>query len=172
MSDSATPPGPAPEITTDIPGLILRELTIADAGAYFELLDVNREHLSRLGDYQEEGRATPAWARAHLSEATGQNLRYGIRLNGALIGRLDLLAIDPPRYGTGYWLDEHHTGSGYAAAACRALCDHAARQLGATDIFAGVTHGNTRSVSLLERLGFENVAEFEHYDRFQLRLVR
>lgn len=35
-----------------------------------------------------------------------------------------------------------------------------------TDIFAGVTHGNHRSVNLLQRLGFRAVAEFETYTRF------
>lgn len=172
MSDLATPDGPAPDLSTEIPGLILSELTIADADAYFELLDLNRQHLSRLGDYSEESRATPAWVRAHLREAAGRNVRYGIRLNGALIGRVDLLAVDPPRYGTGYWLGEAHTGAGYATAACRALFDHAARRLGATDVFAGVTHGNAKSVALLKRLGFEQVAEFDGYDRFHLHLMQ
>ncbi|MFJ8588956.1 GNAT family N-acetyltransferase [Streptomyces sp. NPDC093595] len=61
---------------------------------------------------------------------------------------------------------------GYATAACTALHGHAARELGATDLFAGVTHGNDRSVALLSRLGFEPVADFEDYTRFRLRLVR
>ncbi len=149
---------------------MLRELTVADADAYYALLDRNRQHLSRLGDYQEESRATPQWVRAHLSDEPAPSLRYGIRLDGALIGRADLIAVDPPRYGTGYWLDEAHTGAGRAGAACAALYAYAARELGATDVYAGVTRGNDRSVALLTRLGFAPVAEFADYTRFHLDL--
>lgn len=46
--------------------------------------------------------------------------------------------------------------------------EHAAQALGATDIFAGATHANDRSAALLERLGFEPVAEFENHTRFRL----
>ncbi|MEU2605243.1 GNAT family N-acetyltransferase [Streptomyces albus] len=164
--------GPVPDLPTRIPGLLLRELTVEDADAYYALLDHNRAHLGRLGDYQAEVAATPAWVRAHLAEVPDTGLRYGIRLHGELIGRVDLPAVDPPRYGTGYWLDAAHTGAGRATAACAALYEHAARALGATDVFAGVTHGNDRSVALLRRLGFRPVAVFADYTRFRLRLTR
>ncbi|MER5299279.1 GNAT family protein [Streptomyces lasiicapitis] len=106
-----TPSYEAPDLPTRLPDLVLRELTAQDADAYYALLDRNREHLSRLGDYQAESRATPEWVREHLDEDPG-GLRYGIRLGGRLIGRVDLIAVDPPRYGTGYWLDEAHVGAG------------------------------------------------------------
>ncbi|CAL9558028.1 GNAT family N-acetyltransferase [Streptomyces sp. enrichment culture] len=161
-----------PDLPTRTPGLVLSELTLRDAEAYHRLLDMNRAHLSRLGDYQEESRATPAWVRRHLAEDPGPDLRYGIRLHGELIGRVDLVATDPPRYGTGYWLCRSRVGAGHATAACEALYGHAARVLGATDVFAGVTHGNDRSTALLTRLGFEPVAVFGQYTRFRLRLTR
>lgn len=163
--------GPAPDLTTTVPGLVLRALTPEDAAEYYAVLDRNRDHLSRLGDHQEESAATPAWVRARLGEPPGRDLRYGIRLRGALIGRIDLLAVRPPAYGTGYWLDRSHVGAGFASAACAALYDHARRSLGATEIYAGVTHGNVRSTALLTRLGFEQVAVFEEYTRFRLRLT-
>ncbi|WP_309141795.1 GNAT family N-acetyltransferase [Streptomyces griseicoloratus] len=172
MAASAVPQGPAPDIPTHVPGLVLRELTLQDADVYYALLDRNRKHLSRLGNYQAESEATPAWVREHLSEDPGLSRRYGIRLNGELIGRVDLIAVDPPRYGTGYWLCESHVGAGHATAACAALYVYAARELGATDIFAGVTHGNDKSVALLRRLGFEPVADFEEYTRYRLSLVQ
>lgn len=154
-----------------MPGLVLRELTCEDADAYYALLDGNREHLSRFGDHREESEATAAWVHQHLARDPGPDLRLGIRLHGRLIGRIDLVAVNPPRYGTGYWLGASHVGAGYATAACTALYEYAARELGATDIFAGVTHGNDRSVALLTRLGFTPVAEFATYTRFRLRLV-
>lgn len=162
----------APELTSRVPGLSLRALTPADADAYYALLDRNREHLGRLGDFRDETRADPAWVRAHLANAPERDLRYGIRLRGELIGRVDLIAVDPPRYGTGYWLDTGHTGAGYATAACAALYDYAARALGATDVYAGVTHGNDPSVALLGRLGFVPVADFADYTRFHRSLTQ
>jgi RimJ/RimL family protein N-acetyltransferase len=152
-----------------VPGLVLRALTPEDADAYYVLLDRNRRHLSRRGDYEEESDATRAWVGRHLDQDPGPGLRYGIRLDGELIGRIDLIAVDPPRYGIGYWLGQDHTGAGRATAACVAVIDHAVRVLGATDIFAGVTHGNDKSAALLRRLGFEPVADFARYTRFRLR---
>ncbi|GHC67955.1 GNAT family N-acetyltransferase [Streptomyces flavofungini] len=170
MTVSATPRDRAPDLPTELPDLVLRELTVDDADAYYALLDRNRQHLSRLGDYRAESRATPAWARGQLAADPAPDLRYGIRLGGELIGRVDLIAVDPPRYGTGYWLDEAHQGAGRATAACAALYGYAAHELAATDIYAGVTRGNERSVALLGRLGFERVAEFADCTRFHLAL--
>ncbi|WP_246338167.1 MULTISPECIES: GNAT family N-acetyltransferase [Streptomyces] len=118
MLESPPPKQLVPDLPTLVPGLALRELTVKDADAYYKLLDNNRRHLTRLGDYQAEGNATSAWVREHLSTDPGQSLRYGIRLKGELIGRVDLTAADPPRYGTGYWLGEAYVGKGYAMAAC------------------------------------------------------
>ncbi len=68
-------------------------------------------------------------------------------LGETLIGRVDLVPVDPPSYVIGYWLGEESTGRGYATAACRAVIDYAQQFLLASDIFAGVTHGNKRSVA-------------------------
>ena len=102
--------------------------------------------------------------------ADSANLRFGIVLSGTLIGRIDLIAADPPKYGLGYWLAKNATGQGYASAALRALISHAGTELHATDIYAGVTRGNARSEALLERLGFLPVLDFDSYRRFHLGL--
>ncbi|WP_309057509.1 hypothetical protein [Streptomyces sp.] len=52
-----------------------------------------------------------------------------------------------------------------------ALVGHAGRPLGATEIPAGVTHGNDRNVALLGRLGSERTAVFQECTRFRLRLT-
>jgi hypothetical protein len=44
-----------------VPGLVLNELTVADAATYYALLDRDREHLSRYGDYRDEATAAPRW---------------------------------------------------------------------------------------------------------------
>jgi RimJ/RimL family protein N-acetyltransferase len=114
-----------------------------------DLRRVQCRHPGRLGDFRERDPASP-----------GRTfLRYG---------RAELVAVDPPKYGLGYLLDMNECGRGVATEAVRSLVEYAFDSLGATDVFAGVTHGNERSVTLLQRLGFDRVAQFESYDRFHL----
>jgi len=153
------------EILTDLPGLTLRPLT--DADAYHALLTGNRAHLTQHGDYQEETTKTLTSLRADL--AVPDDLRFGIHHQGTLIGRIDLIAADPPRYSIGYWLAATSTGNGYATAAGHAIVNLAVR-LGATDVYAGVTHSNTKSAAVLERIGFIAVVEFDTYVRYHRAL--
>lgn len=153
------------EIPTDQPGISLRPLT--DADAYHALLLDNRAHLTQHGDYQEETAKTLAAVRADL--AVPNDLRFGIHHGDKLIGRIDLIAADPPRYSLGYWLTADATGHGYATAAGQAVLDLAIR-LGATDVYAGVTHGNAKSAAVLERIGFTATVEFDTYTRYRLAL--
>jgi RimJ/RimL family protein N-acetyltransferase len=155
------------EILTDLPGLTLRPLTAADAPAYHALLTANRRHLTQHGDYQEETAKPVAALRADF--ATPDELRFGVYHHGTLRGRIDLVAADPPRYSLGYWLSADHTGHGYATAAARAVIDHAKR-IGATDVYAGVTLGNTKSAAVLERAGMTATVEFDTYTRYHVAL--
>jgi RimJ/RimL family protein N-acetyltransferase len=148
---------------TDLPGLTLSALTEQDAEEYHALLTTNRDHLTRHGDYLDETAKPLTAVRADLTEPS--DLRFGIRLDGTLIGRIDLVPVDPPRYSLGYWLAEDATGHGYATSAGRAILDLAAR-LGASDVYAGVTLGNTKSMAALERMGLTAVVEFDTYTRY------
>lgn len=42
--------------------------------------------------------------------------------------------------------------------------------LGGTDGLAGVTHGNSPSVTVMERINFAKVADFDSYSRYHLAL--
>lgn len=153
---------------TDVPHLVLRELTPGDAAALHALLKENRDHLTAHGDYREQVDASLPAVVAEFSGDTGGKQRFGIFLREHLIGRVDLVPVDPPRYGVGYWLIRSATGKGYATAALAALTSYGFAERGATDIYAGVTHGNGRSERLLHRLGFVPVATFDAYTRFRL----
>lgn len=148
-------------------GLVLTRLLPDDAEAYLRLMRDNREHLTRHGDFEEQLEATVAATRAAFARhPEGGETAYGIRAQGRLVGGVSLVAVDPPRYGIGYWLDRSATGRGYMTAACEALLEQARRSLEATDFYAGVTHGNTESEAVLRRLGFTAVAGFDTYTRF------
>ncbi len=156
-------------LSTSIPGLTLRQLTAGNAPAYFALLDRNRGHLSRYGDYQDEALATLKWVSEDLARKVPD--RFGIWLNHSLIGRVDLVHAAPPQYGIGYWIGRESTGYGYATAACRAIIQHGRCTHDATDVFAGVTHGNKASIGVLRHLGFRPITVLETYTRFRLQLV-
>ena len=85
-----------------------------------------------------------------------------------LVGRLDLNPIETGTFVLGYWLGAEYTRRGFATAAWRALIDHGRAELDATDFWAGVTHGNERSIAVLERLGFARTERLEHHTRFHL----
>jgi RimJ/RimL family protein N-acetyltransferase len=156
-------------LATELPDLILPPLTKSAAPELHTLLQKNRDHLTAHGDYAEQVAMSCDQVEAELASDSG-NRRFGIVMSGVLIGRIDLVAADPPKYGVGYWLAKEATGRGYASAALRALIGHARIDLHATDIYAGVTRGNAKSEALLERLGFLPILDFESYRRFHLNL--
>ena len=132
----------------------LRELTVIDADQYYALVARNRCHLTQFGNYQEEGAATLEWVKASLARSTS-GLRFGIWQAGALVGCAELSPKLPGHYGLGYWLGSEHVGRGVMTTTITRLLKHARDVHDAVAFFAGVTHGNAKSVALLMRLGFE-----------------
>ncbi|MFD0558636.1 ribosomal-protein-serine acetyltransferase [Stackebrandtia endophytica] len=161
---------PLADLATADPDLRLVELTATDARDYHDLLRRSHVHLTEFGDYDREVDSTFEEILAHFEKPADRHHRYGIRLSDRLIGRIDLNPVDPPRYSIGYWLGVDALGRGYATLAAQALITHAGAHLAATEIYAGVTHGNHRSVAVLARLGFTQVADFDEYTRFRRRL--
>lgn len=153
-------------LPTALPDLFLGTLGPADAKAFYDLLQKNRAHLTALGDFLNEVSAPLEKWTAEFASDPAPGRRFGIFHEQRLIGRIDLIAVEPPKYGLGYWLDEQSTGQGYATAALSRLLMIARDEIRASDIYAGVTHGNVRSEALLERLGFRRATRFERYTRF------
>ncbi len=154
---------------TQVDGLVLRPLGPGDANAYFAAVRASRDHLAR-GGYEWARSASREQVAGYLEDPQDSNTRFGVWRRGLFVGRVDLMPVAPPRYSIGYWLAEHAVGHGWATAACRAALHYARSMLEATDVFAGINHGNTRSVAVVRRLGFEHVVDFATYQRFHLRL--
>lgn len=157
-------------IGTEKPELHLRGLGQADAENLHRLIQENHAHLTAHGDYAKLAATSLDDLRAEL--AVPNSLRFGLFVNDSLVGCMDLIAVDPPRYGLGYWLARNATGRGYATTALNALLSYAAQSLGATEVFAGVTHGNAASEAVLRRAGFAEVARFDTYTRFGRALAK
>jgi len=158
-------------IVTDMPNLRLMALCPEDADAYYDLVDRNRRHLTQHGDWTDLGEATPESVHADLVHFEGLNTFFGIWLDEQLIGRVDLNPRTDGNFVLAYWLGGEFTGEGYATAACQALIAYGKAELGATNIWVGVTKGNTKSEALLARLGFQAVADRATYTRFRLSLL-
>jgi len=156
-------------IPLSVEGAVLRPLLPLDACAYRALLQRNTHHLGP--DYADDICATEAQQAAAFAGNPDPPVMFGIFATDELIGRIDLVPVHPPRYGLGYWVSEDHTGLGIATAAVAAVVDYAQQSLAATDIFAGVAHGNTASERVLERNCFARVAEFDTYCRFHRALI-
>lgn len=156
-------PAVASVIATRVSGLMLVPLAQEHTSALHQPVQENSSHLTAHRDYRDLV-ARPLEALAdELRGSAEQDLRFGIFLNQTLVGRIDLVTVAPPRYGLGYWLEKCSTGKGYTTASVQALLEFARDDLGASDIFPGVTHGNLRSAGVLERTGFVALETFEKY---------
>ncbi len=154
-------------LTSAHPALVLTPLTTADAEELHALLQANCDHLMRWSDYSAEIDTTVEQWREEFAEP--DDLDFGLRVDGRLVGRACLIGRSP-RCGLGYWVAEPFTKKGLATAAVGALVAYARDDLQATDVLAGVSHGNGPSGTVLERNGFTLVARFDTYERFHLPL--
>lgn len=161
---------PGAEIRTELDDVQLRELTVEDADALFEVIDRNRAHLHRLGDYRFPQEYSADDVQRKLSDASDEKLRYGIWVGGRLSGRIDLVPIAPPHWSIGYFLAEQVTGRGIATATCIALAP-VAREAGAVDLYGGVTLGNDKSCAVLRRAGYELIQTMSNRTRRWLPLA-
>jgi RimJ/RimL family protein N-acetyltransferase len=154
-------------LATVRPGLVLRSLVADDSASYAALLSANAAHLTRHGDYTD---AVSASAEEHAAGFAAANPlhNFGIYESDQLVGSVTLVPVDPPRFGLGYLLAEQACGRGIPTLAVDTVARHAWERLAATDLFAGVTHGNLASVAVLHRVGFQRVATFDTYDRYHL----
>ncbi|WP_211319272.1 GNAT family N-acetyltransferase [Quadrisphaera granulorum] len=152
-------------------GLVLRELVEQDAGALHALLQASKAHLTRLGNFTAIAAADLAAVAAELAAQQPAPLSFAVVEGDAMVGRVDLVAVDPPRYGLGYWLAPWATGRGLATLAVLALLEYARDDLHASDVYAGVTHNNHASAAVLHRTGFDRVADMGSYSRYHRRLA-
>lgn len=153
-------------LRTERLNLVLYPFTLADVPGHLALVQANAAHLTRFGDYQEDVSLDLAGWMERFAQPHDRDGLFRIVMESVPVGLIHLVPVDPPRFGLGYWLAESATGHGYATAAVKAIVVYAREQRGATDVFAGVTHGNEKSSAVLARCGFQQVADFDHYTRW------
>lgn len=159
-------------IQTSVAGVELRQLGAEDAATHHALVQANRAHLLRLNDdYLFEVSSTVDDFASRFEDPANKSILLGIFGDGRLVGHIGLVYGEPPRWGLGYWLAEEALGQGIATAAVEALIAFARDHLAAEEVLGGVSHGNEKSVAVLQRCGFAPIADFDTYTRFGRRLV-
>ena len=149
-------------IPTDREDIVLRQLSSqSDDLAYYNAVSSNREHLNQNGE--ATGTKYPTLmsvAEARIKPINAEKLRFGIWGNSqqSFLGSINLT----PRGDcteVGYWLDQNHTGHGYATFALKALSAYALEQ-GYPKIYAEATETNQPSIDILERTGYAKTCQY------------
>lgn len=141
--------------------LLLRCATLDDAPFYLELLN-SRSFVQKLGDRGVRSLAQARLALADgpiLMQATRGHSLYIVTLpDGTAIGMCGLIKRDTlEEVDLGYAFLPQWQGQGYAREAAAAVLQHAHTDLNLRCVFAIVSPGNERSVSLLQKIGFDFV---------------
>jgi RimJ/RimL family protein N-acetyltransferase len=89
---------------------------------------------------------------------------FAITLDDALIGGIDARSSRATGAQTrlpnlGYWLGQPYWGRGYMTEAARAFVGHVFASTACDTIYSGVLAGNTASLKVQEKLGFERDGE-------------
>ncbi len=155
-------------LPTSMDSVRLSLLTLRDAPTFFRLVEANRDHLRQFGNYTDLAGSTLEGIEGYFVDPPDNSLRMGIWVSDELAGRVDLNPVAPGTFVLGYWLGLSYTGRGYATASCRAILEYGRNALGAHEFWAGITHGNRKSVGVIGRLGFTAVEALPDRTRFRL----
>lgn len=126
----------------------------------FELTDRNRQYLRQWLPWLDSAQTmddTRHFIKDALQQfAANEGFQAGIWYRAALAGVIGYHKIDwfNRQVEISYWLGAEFQGKGLMTEACRALIDHAFRELRLNRVTIRCAIGNTRSCAIPERLGF------------------
>lgn len=140
--------------------LLLRTFEESEAETLFQMIDQNREHLGKWFSWLEKNTKTENTATFIKEEnekfAQKKGLYLGIWNEGVLCGAISLDHIDKENKNgmIGYWLSKESVGKGIMYRSCKMLIDYAFNNLNLHRIDINHVTNNSRSESLIKRLGF------------------
>ncbi len=111
---------------------------------------------------------------AIAAEKNGREFHFGIHLNDdkRLIGAIGAISIEPidRKCEVGYWLGKDYWGRGYAREAVSLILDMLFKRMNFNKVYARTFSFNTRSLALLESMGFRKEATLRqnrfHFNSF------
>ncbi|MEI6850661.1 MAG: GNAT family N-acetyltransferase [Candidatus Saccharibacteria bacterium] len=160
-------------IDTEENGVYLKQLVPEDIVPYFDVIDSNREYLSRFSGKVVDRYPTLSSLEESFNETTDstpdQVVRFGIWNKDMIVGSMELRPKQNEAE-IGYWLGHNHTGNGYATVALRSLCDYAKQRFSVLN--ATVDEKNERSARVLERVGFQERSRVLGYLIFKMEGIQ
>jgi ribosomal-protein-serine acetyltransferase len=150
------------------PEVCLVELTAADAGRIFLVVEANRAHLREWLPWVDGTRSSQDTRRflqsVEAGRREGRTLAYGIEERGEFIGVAGSHDIETAdrRANIGYWLAAKATGRGLMTRAAGALAGILFEHLGMERLEIRCCAGNTASARVAERLGFQFEGTLRH----------
>ena len=156
--------------------ILLREVSVNDAAAIFQLIDNNREYLRRwlpFVDYSKAVSDTEAFIRSVTAEANTTDIVFVVLYQGQHAGIIGFKSIDLAnlKLEVGYWLAEGQQHKGIMVRCCEALVKYAFEKMQINRIQIKVAVGNSRSSSIPKKLhftleGVERDGELQSNGRF------
>lgn len=154
-------------LATDNPQVVLRQLTVEHASAYFEAVEANRTHLSQFGDKTAANYPTlQSVIDSIITPANSDRLRMGVWDNDTFVGTVNLTPDEDGKAAeVGYWTDSRYLRRGYATLAARALSHYGLEHY--ETVYAHVSteetedgeRVNQKSVEVLKKAGFIQTAK-------------
>ncbi len=146
------------ELTID-EEITLRQFSVEDAEAIFDLIDRNRDHLSQNGDVTAGKYPTESSVLQSIQfPKNPERLRLGIWADENFTGSINLTPADGSnRFEVGYYLGSEYQKKGYMTRAVKKIVEYAFSEREASEVFANVHPDNTASMAVLERAGFSKV---------------
>lgn len=140
----------------------IRPLRAADAPALVALRDRSRAFLAPWEPARPQDFYTLAFQEAVVADAAraweeGRSYRFGVCLDGALVGGVNLNDVVRGVFQSahlGYWIDEAHGGRGIATEAVRQAVAFAFGEAGLHRVQAAVIPRNAASIRVLRKAGF------------------
>jgi ribosomal-protein-alanine N-acetyltransferase len=157
-----------PHILTE--RLVLRQLTARDVKFVYDLFSL--EETNRFVSnppVKDMNEAREIFEKYCRPKPYLFRLGIAVKETGELVGTLGLYAInrEDRRATLGFDLLPQHWGKGYMTEACRALLDWAFKDLKLNRIQASAEPANTRSLAVMERLGFTREGVLRQLDYYK-----
>jgi ribosomal-protein-alanine N-acetyltransferase len=148
--------GPIPPHQLSTDRLVLRPTSTLDAGRAFEIQsDWKVTRMLRRASFPPNREELIRWFADHPREwAAGEAYRFGVELQGRLIGIVDIGEISEREGELGFWFDQASWGRGYASEAAKAVVHFAIYDVGLQSLQSGHAADNRASGSVLLKLGF------------------
>ena len=139
--------------------LSLREITLDDAVAVFNLIDANRDYLGKwlpFIKYSKHVADTETFIRSVTEKSNISELVFTITYKERLVGIIGFKDIDYAnlKLEIGYWLEESQQHKGIMVRSCAALLRYAFKIIKINRVQIKVGVGNNRSNNIPKKLGF------------------